>query len=60
MRWLLFLTVLLTVAFTPAGRETQQRRQVSKAIEGAVTYLNWWLFENDSFGSLKTVVLKQN
>jgi hypothetical protein len=22
--------------------------------------LNWWLFENDSFGSLKTVVLKQN
>jgi integrase/recombinase XerD len=23
-------------------------------------YLNWWLFENDSFGSLKTVVLKQN
>jgi hypothetical protein len=39
MRWLLFLSLLLTVAFTPADPEKQRSREVNDAINDAVAYL---------------------
>jgi hypothetical protein len=42
------------------GRSAESKRDFIHKLRLALKELNWWLFENDSFGSLKTVVLKQN